>query len=303
MEKYSDDPPEVKDKTLYPENEEDKVYPFNDLPIIFHRVWRELNKRNLQEFKKNATWTNLNAYLCDGCYHKFAETAPIPDKYQVQHSRKHKEDGDNQSPESPKHQLSPQMGKQGAKGGKDIDHFTLLPSIKNKAPSKKPVLVPTTASKKIFGSTHNGHFNYADTLIPKANSPAQKMFVPLLSSRIQSMEKVGDSKDETRAEETTAYHKSTTQRQQGQERPRKRHPSTSSLNTMAMQSIDHQMKSIICVDNKKSHRIKTKKMYSNNLNDTDMSNPKGSMSMRRVDYDSCMQLLKGTEHFRSQFEL
>ena len=71
---YSDEKPEERDPVLYPEEEENKTYPFTDLPIIFHRIWRSVNINKLKELKLNDTWMNLTVWLCDKCFYKYAET-------------------------------------------------------------------------------------------------------------------------------------------------------------------------------------------------------------------------------------
>lgn len=74
LQKYSDEPDDILDPILYPENEEEKMYPFEDMPIIFHRVWKNINIEKLQELKTNASWMNLDVWLCDSCFFKYAET-------------------------------------------------------------------------------------------------------------------------------------------------------------------------------------------------------------------------------------
>lgn len=68
------DPPEQRDSLLYKENEEDKVYPYSDLPMIFHRVWKNINSEKLKELRQNNTWMDMEVWLCDGCFYTFAET-------------------------------------------------------------------------------------------------------------------------------------------------------------------------------------------------------------------------------------
>lgn len=86
------DPPEQRDATLYTENEEDKVYPFSDLPMIFHRVWKNINRNKLEELRKNNTWMDMQVWLCDGCFYQFAETHKPFEKEEVMAKRAEDDD-------------------------------------------------------------------------------------------------------------------------------------------------------------------------------------------------------------------
>lgn len=75
VEKYSDEPDEVPDPVLYPENEDEKMYPSEDMPIVFHRVWKNISMAKLPELKSNDSWMGLDVWLCDACFFRYAETA------------------------------------------------------------------------------------------------------------------------------------------------------------------------------------------------------------------------------------
>ena len=71
MVKYSDDPSDDDIDDIYRDNDEDKLYMSNDLPIILHRICKTINKDNISKYTSNSTWMNVDIYVCDICYHLF----------------------------------------------------------------------------------------------------------------------------------------------------------------------------------------------------------------------------------------
>ena len=251
--------------------------------MVFHRVWKNANKEKLKELRKNNTWMDLEVWLCDACFYKFAETQKPFEKEQVKVKGSDEEDA--YSSPSPAKSRTSYAGTQAAfQFGLKMASTKVLPTIKFRQTAidfpqidqksditqRKPLITP---AERMY-----------ENLVPRSityktvNSSHQAQ---ILSQRQQASDKISAiSKDDTTIHDSTVS----------------KH--VSAYGSFKISDRQVNLKKSVIEPNRPKPGKKSQSFGKVDLASIAKSS---SQSSKQLDYLSCMGVLKNSHRYRNAF--
>lgn len=291
VEKYSDEPDEVPDPVLYPENEDEKMYPFEDMPLVFHRVWKNINLAKLAELKTNDSWMNLDVWLCDACFFRYAETTKPFRRAAKPAQVSGDEDEVLTTPEDKPVDKSQRVYANALRGSK-----TTLLTVSRAEPSRATD-EPAGAPKSRLAASHSVSQMHKlgqlvglprDRLVSRPMLGPADLRCPVVGSHHALADKKSDdSRAETKADESWASLKRSDGTPRSDEYVRKMHKSAVSEVLLPRLKLPTKQPKKTALDSSAFGSSHSRHL---------------SSSMRKVDYDACMEVLRDTEKYRRLLE-